>query len=58
MAKKTFKVEITETLQRTIKVNAEDESEAIELVKQDYRDCKIVMGSEDYIDTDFDIVED
>ncbi len=47
-----YSVEITEYLQRTIKVEAVDEAEALIAAKQMYRDEIIVLGSQDYIETD------
>ena len=55
---KLFKVEVTETLQRTIIVRARNESEAIGAVKDMYRKEDIVLDSSDYVDTDFDILKE
>lgn len=52
-----FKVEITETLQRTITVNAKSESEAIQMAKDMYHDEKVVLGYESYVDTEFEIAK-
>lgn len=54
---KEFKVEITETLQRTITIIAKDENAAINEAKDLYFDEEVVLDSNDYIDTDFEIVE-
>jgi flagellar biosynthesis regulator FlbT len=50
-----YNVEITETLQRIVKVSASDEREAVKLVRKQYRNEDIVLDSNDYIDTEFDI---
>ena len=58
MEKQTFKVEITETLQRTIEVEAEDLDDAISKAKEKYYNEEVVLDSEDYIDTEFTIVDE
>lgn len=47
-----FKVEITETLQKQIEIEAETSVEAIRLAKQKYRNSEIVLSADDYIDTE------
>lgn len=54
---KEFKVEITETLQKTITIIAENEESAIEEAKSLYRDEEIVLDDSNYIDTEYNIVE-
>lgn len=54
---KEFKVEITETLQKTITIIASSESAAIEEAKSLYRDEEIVLDDSNYIDTEYKIVE-
>lgn len=49
---KKHKVEITETLQRTIVVEAETEDEAIEIVRTKYETSEITLNSDDHIDTE------
>ena len=55
--KKTITVEITETLQRQVKVRAADPSEAIAKVEDKYYNQDIVLDASDYIDTDFNIID-
>ena len=52
-----YKIEITETLQKTIEVDACDESEAIIKVKKLYRKEEIILDDTAYIDTEFKVVE-
>lgn len=54
---KEFKVEITETLQRTITIVAEDENAAIREARDLYFDEEVILDSDDYVGTDFEIVE-
>lgn len=51
-----YSVEITETLQKTIEVEAENATEAYKKVNAMYRDEDIVLDSEDFIDFDIDVV--
>ena len=51
-----YQVEITETLQRIITVDANDESSAVTIAKQLYRAEEVVLDSSDYIDTEFEIL--
>ena len=44
-----FKTEITETLQRTIEVEAENEGDALRKVKEMYKSEEIVLDSSDFV---------
>lgn len=55
---KKFTVEITETLQRQVEVRAADPSEAITKVKGKYHNEEIVLDYEDYVDTEFSIIDE
>ena len=50
---KTFYISVTETLKRTVEVNATDVCEAIQKVSDAYYDGQVVLDSEDYVDVDF-----
>lgn len=54
---KKFTVEITETLQRQVEVEAEDDNEAISKVEEMYRNEEVVLDSGDYIDTEFNLID-
>ncbi len=47
---KEFKIEISETLQKTIKVKAKDFNEAYNKVLEDYRNGDIILDSNDFVD--------
>ena len=49
---KKYIVEITETLQKQIELEAETSTNAIAIVKQMYRNGNIVLSAEDYVDTE------
>ena len=51
-----FLVEITETLQHSIYVEAENECDAIFKVKKLYKSCDIVLTADDFIDAEFDVL--
>lgn len=53
--KRTYKVEITETLQKVIKVEARNENEAIRLITEQYQNEEIVLDYNNFIDYDIDI---
>jgi len=50
-----YKVEVKETLARLIDVEAENEEGAIRKVREQYKNEKIVLSAEDFIDTEFNI---
>ena len=50
-----YRVEITETLARTIETEAETEDAAVEKVRQMYRNCDIILDDSDYIETEISV---
>ena len=50
-------IEITETLQRQIEVEAQNESEAISLIKEKYKHEEIILSEQDFIDYEIDIIK-
>ena len=48
-----FAVEVTETLARIVRIEAATSDEAIEKVRQLYRNSDIVLDSSDFVDVDF-----
>lgn len=50
-----YKVEITEYLQRTVEVEADNESDAVFKVEEDYHDAKEVLDYSDHTGTDIEI---
>ena len=45
---KKYSIEVLEVLSRIVEVEASDEKEAIEHVRQMYRKCEIVLDDSDY----------
>ena len=50
-----YKVEITEYLQRTVEVEADNESDAVFKVEENYHDAKEVLDYNDHTGTDIEI---
>ena len=51
-----YTVEITETLQRIVEVDAESDSEAEAFVSRQYRMGDVVLDSSDHVDTNIKCV--
>ncbi|WP_350561983.1 DpnD/PcfM family protein [Psychrobacter sp. CAL346-MNA-CIBAN-0220] len=54
---KTFHIEIIETLSQIVESVAEDEQTALLKAQQLYRNEEVVLDSEDYMDTKYNIFE-
>ena len=52
-----FQIEVTETLSRIVSVKANDINEAIQKVREQYRQSEIVLDSEDFITVDFNEID-
>lgn len=50
---KKYYITITETLERTIEIVANDENEAKDMVEEQYKNGEIVLDYEDHINTDY-----
>ena len=55
---KTYRVVVTETLQRTVYIDAKSAEEAKGVVEEQYYNEEIVLDSSDYQDTKIEVVED
>ena len=53
--KRAFQIEIVETLNNIVEVNAENEQEALLKVRDMYRNEEVVLYPDDFIDTKFNI---
>ena len=53
-----IKVEITEVLQKTIEVEAESKSEAINKAKEQYYNGEVELDASDFVDTEFEIIQE
>lgn len=50
-----YRIEIMETLSRTIEMEAENEGNAVEIVRQMYRNCELILDASDYIKTEISV---
>lgn len=50
---KKYYITITETLERTIEIVANDENEAKDMAEEQYKNGEIVLDYEDHINTDY-----
>ena len=48
-----YKLEITETLQKIVEVEAKNEREAEQIVKEMYNNEDVVLDYQDFVDIDF-----
>lgn len=48
-----YYIKIREILEKTIPIDADDEMEAFDIVKDKYRKEQIVLGAGDYVTTEF-----
>ena len=53
---KSYKVEITETLRRTVNIEAHDYDEALCKVREAWRRSEIVLDADDFMEAAFEIV--
>ncbi len=52
-----FTLELTETLSRTISIEASSPEEAYDIARQKYHNEEIVLDSSDYVDTEIKVKE-
>lgn len=50
-----FKVTITETLRRTVEVEANDPGDAEQMVSDGWHNSKYILDSEDFTDVEFEV---
>jgi hypothetical protein len=53
-----YTIEIAETLSQSVTVQAATAEEAISIVRQAYRKEQIILSADDYVDTDFRVLDD
>lgn len=51
--KQIFSIEIIETLSKTVEIEAKDEEQALNKAQEMYRSEQIVLGSNNYLSTEF-----
>ena len=55
---KKYSIEVMEVLSRIVDVEAVDENDAIERVRQMYRNCQIVLDDSDYKETEISVKDE
>lgn len=55
---KKYSIEVLEVLSRIVEVEASDEEDAIERVRQMYRKCEIVLDDSDYKVTEISVKDE
>ena len=50
-----YRIEVREVLSRIVETEAENEDDAVEMVRQMYRNCEVVLDASDYQETDIDV---
>lgn len=48
-----YNIEITETIQKTIEVEADNEQAALHIAMKKYKSSEVILTDEDFIDVDF-----
>lgn len=55
---KKYLIEITETLQKQIEVQANSREEAEQKIREQYRNEEIVLDDTNYVDTEFTVLKE
>ena len=55
---KKYSIEVLEVLSRIVEMEASDEEDAIERVRQKYRKCEIVLDDSDYKETEISVKDE
>ena len=50
-----YRIEVREVLSRIVETEAESEEDTVEVVRQMYRNCDIVLDASDYIETEISV---
>ena len=50
-----YRIEVTEVLSRIVETEAENEDDAVEMVRQMYRNCGLVLDASDYVETEISV---
>jgi hypothetical protein len=55
---KKYSIEVLELLSRIVEVEANDKEDAIEIVRQMYRKCQVVLDDSDYKVTEISVKDE
>lgn len=56
MRRPKFKVTITETLKRTVEVEADNQQQAEQMVSDEWHRSKYILDADDFVDVEFEAV--
>ena len=52
---KKYRIEVKELLSRIVETEADNEEDAVEMVRQMYRNCELVLDASDYVETEISV---
>lgn len=55
---KIYQIEVEEILQKLVEIEADSFEEAIDITRERYHNCEIILEPEDLKETNFDLYED
>ena len=50
-----YRIEVTECLSRIVETEAENEDDAVKIVRQMYQNCDLILDSSDYVETEISV---
>ena len=50
-----YRIEVTEYLSRIVETEAENEDDAVKIVRQMYQNCDLILDSSDYVETEISV---
>ena len=50
-----YRIKVTEVLSRIVETEAENEDDAVEMVRQMYQNCDLVLDASDYVETEISV---
>lgn len=50
-----YRIEVTEVLSRIVEMDSDNEDDAVEMVRQMYRNCELILDASDYVETEISV---
>ena len=50
-----YRIEVTEVLSHIVETEADNEDDAVKMVRRMYRNCEIVLDASDYVKTEISV---
>jgi hypothetical protein len=54
----TYKIEITETLQKIVDIEAKNDEEAYNIVREKYKNEELILTDKDFVDTEIKVYKE